>query len=86
MTSCPPHTLIRVREGLRTGEVVGEGRVEEETKDAAAETRRIIVGFRPNPGPTLRCYSTAPPQRKPLSIIIVWGQVLEKLGCPQPYL
>ena len=24
-----PHTLIRVREGLRAGEVVGEGRVEE---------------------------------------------------------
>jgi hypothetical protein len=29
MTSCPPPTLIRVREGLRAVEVVGEGRVEE---------------------------------------------------------
>ena len=26
MTWCPPHPLIRVREGLRAGEVVGEGR------------------------------------------------------------
>ena len=24
-----PHTLVKVREGLRAGEVVGEGRVEE---------------------------------------------------------
>jgi hypothetical protein len=28
-SECLPHTLIRVREGLRAGEVVGEGRVEE---------------------------------------------------------
>ena len=27
MTECPPHTLIWVREGLRAGGVVGEGRV-----------------------------------------------------------
>ena len=29
MTECPPHKLIRVRERLRAGEMVGEGRVEE---------------------------------------------------------
>jgi hypothetical protein len=29
MTWRPPHTLIKVREGLRAGEVVGEGRGEE---------------------------------------------------------
>ena len=29
MAERPPHTLIRVREGLRAGEVVGEGRGEE---------------------------------------------------------
>ena len=29
MAERPPHTLIRVREGLRAGEVVGEGKVEE---------------------------------------------------------
>ena len=28
MAERPPHTLIRVREGLRAGKVVGEGRVE----------------------------------------------------------
>ena len=29
MAERPPHTLIRVKEGLRAGEVVGEGRGEE---------------------------------------------------------
>ena len=29
MAEHPPHTLISVREGLRAGLVVGEGRVEE---------------------------------------------------------
>ena len=29
MAWCPPPTLLWVREGLRAGEVVGEGRVEE---------------------------------------------------------
>jgi len=28
MASCPPRTLIRVRDGLRAAEVVGEGRVD----------------------------------------------------------
>ena len=28
LSAHPKHTLIRVREGLRAGEVVGEGRVE----------------------------------------------------------